>query len=58
LPVAGANTEYVSNGVPATLNTTGVKAFCGTEDNVVRFVSPSGGAVLHDACLALVPIGQ
>jgi type IV pilus assembly protein PilA len=57
-PVNGANTQYVSNGVPATLNTTGVKMFCITEDNVVRFVSPSGGAVAHDACVALVPIGQ
>jgi len=58
LPVGGANTEYVSNGVPNTLNTTGVKGFCGTEDNVVRFVSPAGAALAHNPCLALAPIGN
>ena len=57
-PVNGANTQFVSNAVPATLNTTGVKGFCGTEDNVVRFVSPAGAALAHNACQALVPIGQ
>ncbi len=54
----GANTEFVSNGVPNTLNTTGVKAFCGTEDNVIRFVTPSPGAAAHDACQARAAIGQ
>ena len=58
LPVAGANTQFVSNGVPQTLNTTGVKGFCGTEDNAVRFISPAGAALAHDPCLALAPIGQ
>jgi len=58
LPVNGANTEFVANGVPATLNTTGVKGFCGTEDNTVRFVSPAGAVLVHDACVALQPIGQ
>jgi hypothetical protein len=58
LPVAGANTQFVSNAVPQTLNTTGVKGFCGTEDNTVRYVSPAGAALAHDACLALAPIGQ
>jgi type IV pilus assembly protein PilA len=56
--VGGAQTQYVSNGVPATANTTGVKGFCGTEDNVVRFVTPAGAALAHDACLALAPIGN
>lgn len=37
-------TTYLSTAVPVTLNTTGVKAFCGTEDNVVRFITPSPGA--------------
>ena len=54
----GANTQFVSNGNPNTLNTTGVKGFCGSEDNVIRFVTPSGGAVAHDACQALAAIGQ
>lgn len=59
LPVAGANTEFVSNAVPQTLNITGVKGFCGTEDNTIRYVSPSGGALNHDPCQALLPqIGQ
>jgi len=58
LPVNAANTEFVSNAVPNTLNTTGVKGFCGTEDNAVRFVSPAGAALAHDPCLALAPIGQ
>jgi type IV pilus assembly protein PilA len=58
LPVNGANTEFVSNAVPATVNTTGVKSFCGTEDNVVRFVTPSGGALAHDPCQATAAIGQ
>jgi prepilin-type N-terminal cleavage/methylation domain-containing protein len=58
LPVGGANTQYVTNAVPNTLNTTGVKGFCGTEDNVVRFVSPAGAALAHDACEALTPIGN
>jgi len=57
-PVNAANTQYVTNGVPATANTTGVKGFCGTEDNVVRFVTPAGAALAHDACLALAPIGN
>jgi type IV pilus assembly protein PilA len=59
LPVGGANTEYLSTAVPATLNTTGVKAFCGTEDNVVRFVTPSAGAAAdHDTCQGWAAIGQ
>jgi type IV pilus assembly protein PilA len=56
--VGGANTEFVSNAVPATANTTGVKGFCGTEDNVVRYVTPAGAALGHDACQALLPIGE
>jgi len=58
LPVNGANTQYVANGVPQTLNTTGVKGFCSTEDNAVRFVSPSGAAFAHDVCQSQTLIGQ
>jgi type IV pilus assembly protein PilA len=57
-PVNLANTQFVSNGNPATLNTTGVKGFCGTEDNVVRFQSPGAAAVTYAACQLLLPIGQ
>ena len=50
--VGGANTQYTINATPATLNTTGVKAFCAIEDNVVRFITPSAGAVTHANCPA------
>jgi type IV pilus assembly protein PilA len=49
-------TQFVSNALPVSAST-GVKVFCGTEDNVVRFAS-SGAVLAHDACLALTPIGQ
>jgi prepilin-type N-terminal cleavage/methylation domain-containing protein len=59
VPVGGANTQYTANAVPATLNTTGVKAFCSIEDNVVRFITPSAGAVTHANCPAnYVAMGQ
>ena len=49
VPVGGANTVYVTNAFPATLNTTGVKGFCGVEDVVIRYVTPSGGAAVSYA---------
>jgi type IV pilus assembly protein PilA len=55
----GANTQYTINAVPQNVQVTGVKAFCAVEDNVVRFISPSGGAQTHANCLAnYAPIGQ
>jgi type IV pilus assembly protein PilA len=53
-------TTFLTNAVPSTLNTTGVKAFCGVEDNVVRFITPSGGVVDRTGCLgsSYNPIGQ
>ena len=48
----GPATTYTVNANPATLNTTGVKAFCAIEDNVVRFITPDAGAVTHDNCPA------
>jgi type IV pilus assembly protein PilA len=58
--VGGAlNTDFVASAIPKTLQATGVKGFCGTSDNVVRFVSPSAGAVTTvAACQLLLPIGQ
>jgi type IV pilus assembly protein PilA len=60
--IGGANQQFVSDAYPASLNTTGVKEFCGVEDNVVRFVSPGGnGAATLAAratCLATAPIGN
>jgi prepilin-type N-terminal cleavage/methylation domain-containing protein len=59
-PIGGANQQYTTDANPASLNTTGVKEFCGAEDNVVRFVTPAGPATgaAHTGCLGLSPIGQ
>ncbi len=59
-PVNNANTTYLTTAVPATLNTTGVKAFCAVEDNVVRFITPSAGAAGRAVCLGATysPMGQ
>ena len=60
--VGGINMQYTADGYPVSLNTTGVKEFCGVEDNVVRFVTPGGNnaATLntHAACVAAAPIGN
>ncbi len=51
--------NFVANGQPTTLNTTGVKGFCTTADNVVRFVTPAAGAYATVAtCQAIAPIGN
>jgi type IV pilus assembly protein PilA len=54
------NTDFVISALPVTLNTTGVKQFCATSDNVVRFETPGTAAhiVTVAACQALAPIGQ
>jgi type IV pilus assembly protein PilA len=58
-PIGGANQQFNSESVPATLNTTGVKEFCGVEDNVVRFQTPStGSGATRVGCLKLTPIGN
>jgi prepilin-type N-terminal cleavage/methylation domain-containing protein len=61
-PIGGANQQYGTDAFPASLNTTGVKEFCGTEDNVVRFLTPGGNGVgtlgTRATCLAKSPIGQ
>jgi len=52
-------TDFAFSSIPATLNTTGVKGFCSTSDNVVRFVSPAGAyQATVAACQALTPIGN
>jgi type IV pilus assembly protein PilA len=60
LPAGGAPaTDFVVSAIPITLNTTGVKGFCSTSDNVVRFVTPAGAAYgTPAACQVLTPIGQ
>jgi prepilin-type N-terminal cleavage/methylation domain-containing protein len=42
--------QFVGTGVPMS-TTTGVKGFCATEDNVVRFITPAGPAADHPTCL-------
>jgi type IV pilus assembly protein PilA len=60
--VGTAWTQYTADGYTVTLNTTGVKEFCGNEDNVVRFVSPGGNGAAtlntHANCAAAAPIGN
>ncbi len=55
----GANTQYTVDATPQSVQVTGVKEFCATEDNVVRFLTPAnnnGG--VHATCLTWNPIGQ
>jgi prepilin-type N-terminal cleavage/methylation domain-containing protein len=51
-------TQFYSTATPVSTST-GVKGFCGTEDNVVRF-APAGATTIASeaACLLLNPIGQ
>lgn len=49
--------QFYATAIPLS-NSTGIKAFCGTDDNVVRFVTPSAAIGGRDACLALTPIGN
>jgi type IV pilus assembly protein PilA len=60
--VGGVNTQFTSDGYTVSLNTTGVKEFCGVQDNVVRFITPGGNnaATLNTQanCLAANPIGN
>ena len=43
-PVNGINTQYVVGAAPTSFNSTGVRNFCSTEDNVIRFNSGSQGS--------------
>ncbi len=51
--------KYVGTGVPLS-SSTGIKGFCVTEDNVVRFITPAGAAPDHATCLGAGydPIGK
>src|SRR5581483_4522758 len=42
--VNGVNTQYVVGASPTSFNTTGVRNFCSTEDNVIRFNSGASGS--------------
>jgi prepilin-type N-terminal cleavage/methylation domain-containing protein len=54
---AAPSTQYFSLARPVSAST-GVKAFCGTDDNVVRFRTPDAAVADRAACLALTAIGQ
>ena len=41
-PVNGANTTYVAAAAPITYNQSGVRTFCSTEDNVIRWDANTG----------------
>ncbi|MBV9483282.1 MAG: prepilin-type N-terminal cleavage/methylation domain-containing protein [Acidobacteria bacterium] len=51
VPINGANTEFLVTAVPQLPKLTGVKAFCAAEDNVTRYINPSGGPATHAICL-------
>lgn len=43
-PVNGVNTQYTVGASPTSYNTSGVRNFCSTEDNVIRFNSGAPGS--------------
>lgn len=55
---AGATNTFVVTAVPETVDVTGNRSFCVTEDGVIR-VDPDGAAIAdRDACLAWDPVQQ
>jgi prepilin-type N-terminal cleavage/methylation domain-containing protein len=44
VPIAGANSSFVSAGSPVTFNMSGVRNFCSTEDGVLRFNPGAAGS--------------
>jgi len=56
--VTAAPLTYFIQGHPATPGSSGVKGFCATEDNVVRFNNPDAAIADNAACLALASIGN
>ena len=51
-----APTQFFIEGHPASAGTSGVKGFCATEDNAVRFNNPDAPIANHDSCIALLPV--
>ena len=54
---AAPYTQFFSLARPVSAST-GVKDFCGTDDNVVRYQTPDAAVADRAACLALTAIGQ
>ena len=48
--------QFFIQGHPSTPGTSGVKGFCATEDNAVRFNNPDAAIADHNACIALLPV--
>src|SRR5262249_47490216 len=44
---------YQVTADPLTINSTGVRGFCATEDGVVRFQNPDAGPYTRATCIAL-----
>jgi type IV pilus assembly protein PilA len=54
-------TSFIASANPMTLQTTGIKGFCATEDGVVRYVSPGttgGAAITYANCITYGSLGQ
>jgi prepilin-type N-terminal cleavage/methylation domain-containing protein len=49
-------TQFFIQGHPASGGSSGVKGFCATEDNAVRFNNPDASIADHDGCIALLPV--
>jgi type IV pilus assembly protein PilA len=49
-------TQFFIEGHPASAGASGVKGFCATEDNAVRYNNPDAAIASHDACIALLPV--
>jgi len=48
--------QFFIQGHPASAGSSGVKGFCATEDNAVRFNNPDAAIADHNACIALLPV--
>jgi type IV pilus assembly protein PilA len=49
-------TQFFIEGHPSSAGTSGVKGFCTTEDNAVRFNNPDAPIADHNGCIALLPV--
>jgi type IV pilus assembly protein PilA len=53
-----ANTWYLVDAWPVSLDQTGLKAYCATEDNIIRWTTPSVGSAARATCLTYGSIGN
>ena len=54
--ISPTSLQFFIESHPATAGSSGVKGFCATEDNAVRFNNPDAAIADHDACIALLPV--